>query len=376
MIGTLEPTNPLVQIDAELQRQLETKRDLVADTAALSLAEEDGKLYMNADVTRTENGQATTEVERFGVNRWAHVQIASHLGIPWKLYDRLAWGAKTERKEKPAQPDLLAHLANGLLVREPSKRMLRTIDGNVRAFLSNGYRRRDNFDLLGDGVLPVLKRFPGRVDFKACSLTETRMYVKIVLPDMEKPVTPKVGDVIRGGAIIQNSEVGAGQLGVWPYTDRLSCTNGAVHTEYGQGQRHVGRRIEMEDGEAWDLYSDATLKLDDEAFFAKVRDTLTGVLNEQVFDRIVADMQELAGIEVRNAPQAVEILSERHGFSDGEQKSLLDNLMIEGDRTAWGLVNAVTRTARDHENADRQVELEKLGGQLVAERKWALELAA
>ena len=45
------------------------------------------------------------------------------------------------------QPELLAENVNSWFQREPTQRMVRTLDGTVRAFLSNRYRRIDNLDI-------------------------------------------------------------------------------------------------------------------------------------------------------------------------------------------------------------------------------------
>jgi hypothetical protein len=358
-LDTITPSSPIRGLADELQRQLTSKRDVMADTTRVSLDVDDETRRLDLLVDMPDGAEA------FQVTRHAHGQIAEHLGLPRKVYDRLL----------TKHPDLLAGLGNGLLTREPSKRMLRTLDGSLRAFLSDRYRPRDNWDLLNQVVMPELATYNGTVEFKSCSLTETRMYVKIVLPEIERPVTPRVGDVLRGGVIIQNSEVGNGSLGIFPYTDRLYCTNGMVHTEFGQREVHVGKRIES-DAEAWDLYSDETLALDDAAFFAKCKDTLRAVLTETVFDRIVSQARDLAGIELPNPVGTVEILTDRHRFTEGESESMLSIIARGGDLSAWGYVNAITQTARDLEDVDRQTELESLAGKLTSERGWATSLAA
>lgn len=363
--------SPIRGLAAELQRQLASKRDLIADTRRVSFTQENPEWLRGESDTREADGSALTLLvdgadggnpAAFGVTRHAHTQIADRLGVPWKFYERI----------QTKHPSLLVGLANGLLSREPEKRMLRTMDGKVRAFLSDRYRPRDNWDLLDKAILPELNQYRGTVEFKQATLTETRLYVKVVFPDIERPVTPKVGDVIRGGLIFQNSEVGDGSLGIYPYSDRLICLNGMVHTDFGKRSVHVGGRIQSSE-EVWDLYSDATLQKDDDAFFAKCRDTVKAVLDASVFEAIVAQMQDLAGLRLSAPPdEVIEVFARRHSLTDGESGSMLSALIDEADRSAWGYLNALTRTARDTEDVDRQTELETLAGRLCGDpQSWA-----
>lgn len=361
-MSTITDATALTDLAVELRRQNETKRDLLVDSRRFTFTDDQGVLDPSSKlVASIDNPEG---VEDFGVTRHAHQQIGEFINVPWKLYERLLG----------THPDLLAGLANGLLSREPKRRMVRTLDGNVRAFLSDRYRPRDNWDLLEQAILPELQAYLGTVHFKECSLSDTRMYVKVIFPDIEIPVTPKVGDVIRCGLIFQNSEVGNGSLGIFPYTDRLICTNGMVHTDFGQRQVHVGGKIAEE---SWDLYSDSTLRLDDEAFFAKCRDTVKAVLNEAVFEQITQQMRDLSEIRLGGDPVAhVEDITKRHNMTEAEGGSLLNALIEGGDTSAWGYVNAITQTARDLDDADRRVELETLAGKLTADPAWAVAAAA
>jgi hypothetical protein len=359
MMTDYTDTTPLRDLAVELKRQMETKRDVLVDSRRVSLGEDpnvDGPLAAVLD--------EPTGAQEYGVTRLAHQQIGEFTNVPWKLYDRLLGN----------HPDLLAGLVNGLLVREPKRRLIRMLDGQVRAFLSDRYRPRDNWDLLNQAILPELEQYPGRKWFKECTLTDTKMYVKVVFPDIETPITRKVGDVIRGGLIFQNSEVGSGSLGIYPYSDKLLCLNGMVHTEFGQRTVHVGGRIAEE---SWDLYSESTLRLDDEAFFAKCRDTVKAVLNETVFEQITAQMRDLAAMRIAGDPVAqVQDITKKYDLTEEEGGSMLNALIEGADLSAWGYVNAITQTARDHDDADRRTELEVLAGKLTSDQAWAEALVA
>jgi hypothetical protein len=123
----------LSELAAELERQTSTRKDYIAPQ---------GKL---------EAVPAGNDIEIHGINGgltvtpYAHGQLSSHLAIPKKYYDRMAI----------EQPGLLASNINTWLHADAdNKRMIRALDGKVRAVLSPKYRPLDNFDL-ASAVLPT-----------------------------------------------------------------------------------------------------------------------------------------------------------------------------------------------------------------------------
>ena len=107
---------------------------------------------------------------RYGVTPLARRQLADKLKIPYAYFERM----------RSEQPVLLDRNVNTWLQSDDDRRMIRTLDGNVRAVLSERYRRLDNFDL-AESVLPILQQLP-EVRFESVELTETRMYLKCVTP--------------------------------------------------------------------------------------------------------------------------------------------------------------------------------------------------
>lgn len=331
----------------ELERQKEARADYVADTRKMTM--------LGGDEVHLDG------LGEFGVNDHAHGQIASHTGVPKRFYDRL--------REQHA--DLLDHNVNALWRREPSKRLVRTLDGQARAYLSDRYRRRDNFEL-AEHILPVLSEIPD-VQFASTALTDTRMYLKAVAPKTEAAVA--VGDLVQAGVEITNSEVGAGALTVRPLIYRLICTNGMVVPDRTVRHFHLGSRLDGS-GDTYEVFRDETIMADDEAFFMKVADLVRAAVSEATFLAVVEQMRKAMdpATEIKgDVPEAIVRLGERHKLTDDERSSVLTHLIKGGDITKYGVLNAVTRASQGLVDYDRCSELERMGGTILGTppREWA-----
>lgn len=337
----------LNQIAAELTRQAEQKRDYVASTAA-----------MRVDFTSSESktiGIGGNVGEEFEVTEHAQRQLASRLSIPWKFYDRML----------EDHPDLLERDINELFRREPENRMVRTLDGQARAFLSSRYRRLDNFDLV-EHVLPVLGEQRIDADRSSFAITDTRLYMKVVFPRIEGEV--RKGDVVQSGVLISNSEIGAGVLRITPLVFRLVCLNGMVAPEsIEQFKRtHLGKQLEV-DGLAGQLYRTATLEAADKAVWMEVEDLTRATADPEVFGGLVERMRNAADATIDGNPvDAVEVLANRFNLTEDERGGILGHLVRGGDMSQWGLLNAVTRHAQDDGlSYERSTELEEIGGKVL-----------
>ncbi len=335
----------LQELAAEIERQSAGKRDFLADTRELTmLTTSDG-----SEVHIAGSGE-------FGLRPLAHEQIADYLDIPRKFYGRLRDG----------HPALLDHNVNALLRHEPKRRMVRTLDGQVRAFLSDRYRRLDN-DELAEAILPVLGEIPD-VQFPSSEITDTRLYIKAVAPRVMGEV--RKGDFVQAGVVISNSEVGTGALLVQPLVYRLVCTNGMIAGTAAR-RYHVGRQVDST--EALEVYRDETLRADDQAFWLKVRDVVRAVVEETRFRAIVERLRLSAETPPMADPShGIEELGRRFHLGEQEQVSVLRHLTLGGDLTQYGALNAVTRASQDVAHYDRATELEAIGGAILAMdgREW------
>lgn len=329
----------LSDLAAKIEGNRALKQDYIADTS---------KTTMQVQSDKTLVLELPDSAGSFPLLPLAHDQIGARTGIPSKYYDRM----------KAEAPDLLATNVNAWFRKNPEKRMVRTLGGDARAFLSNRYNRIENEEI-AEVVLPILAEIPD-VKIVSSEITERRMYIQALSPRVEGKV--KLNDVVQAGVVISNSETGQGAVSISPLVYRLRCLNGMIANDGRLRANHVGGRIE----ETEQLYADDTRKADDRAILLKVRDHVRHAVDAVAFARRVEAMSELTTARVTGDPERViEVLAKKVGASDGERGGILRSLIEGGDLSAWGLLNAVTAQAHDAKSYDRSVEFERMGGALL-----------
>jgi hypothetical protein len=355
---TMKTGKTLPQLAAEIARQQAAKRDFVvsANRLAVDVVETfEPTNPQHTPVRRArllidgaDNGRA---VEAFPINDYAHGQLATKLDIPAKFYDRI----------QAELPDLWQTNVNRLISHKGGTHLVRTLDNNARAVLSNKYRRLDNVDLI-QAVLPTLNSLGGGLRIESAEITDRRLYIKAVYPKMEMEV--KKGDPVQAGIVISNSEIGAGRLMVQPLIYRLVCTNGMISEDGAVQKYHIGRGIESEMQE---LLSSQALNADDRAYWLKARDVVKAVLTDaKAFGAIVDRMSKTTRQLIESTPtQVVELTAKTYNMTESESAKVLEHLLTGGDTSRYGLLNAVTRTAQDVADYDRATELESIGGDIL-----------
>ncbi len=160
----------------ELERQRAARKDLIADTRSITVNSVNGLSMLTVATDSDKLSYRISEI--------AHRQIADRLGIPYKYYERM-------RQENPA---LLDSNINSWLNTTPEKRMLRTLDGKLRAFLSDRYRRLDNLELV-DHVLPVIAAMKG-CEIASISTPETLTLIGTFIPGLISAYSSSIGVVM------------------------------------------------------------------------------------------------------------------------------------------------------------------------------------
>jgi len=341
----------LQELAIEIDRQNKVKKDFIADTGSMQMVidhNEDKKiphLMLNG-------------LEPFRVNEIAHSQIGEKLGIPAKYYDKMM----------VEQPELLATNVNTWFKEKPMKRMVRTLDGTARAFLSNSYRRIDNYEI-AQAIFPMISEMQGAT-VASCEITERRMYLKVVNERIQAEVVK--GDVVQSGLLISNSETGLGSVSVMPLVFRLVCANGMIREDAGQKKYHSGRMNEADMN--YQIYRNETIQADDKAFIMRLQDIVKATADQVQFERIVTAMRTGTTAKITgDIPGVVELVSKSYGIQEKESQGILDHLIRGGNLSMYGLANAVTRQAQDVANYDRSTELEMTGWQILSmpRKEWA-----
>lgn len=343
----LKAGKTLVELAQELQRIQAEKKDFIVPTGRMEMTEDAEIAFKNG------------EVHSFNMSSHSDGQLADYTKIPKAYYDRL----KSEDKSLLAQN---VNLWMGKKSKENQKeaRLVRTLDGRVRGFLSSRYRILDGHDLL-ECTLPSL--LDNQFEVISCEVTEKRLYLKTATPKIETEIAK--GDVVRYGVMISTSDVGAGSLRVEPFITRLVCMNGMVSDSKFR-KAHLGQNNYQ--GEVQELLTDSTKQLNDKAFFATVRDYLNATMRPEMFEREVNKMREAANMEIKNfdLDKVVELSMDAVGVRGEHNKKSILGWLARGNEgaglTKWGLVNSFTRAAQQEDlDYDQATELERAGGAIL-----------
>lgn len=357
----------LIDFAKEVQTRDAAKEDYLAPVKLLDV-QTNGHTSL---VLREVENSAGDELAPMPINGIAHGQLANYLGVPKAFYDHVQRNTGTIRDPNDPSVALYDTMINGLLRSCPPEdtRLVRTLFGQARGFLSDRYRQMDNLEIL-TRLLPVIQGLPA-VDWNQSSLqvTDQKMYLQLV--DTAKPKILKAGthfktdDVLQRGVVITNSEVGLGSFSVQPLVFRQVCSNGLVITEYAQRKFHVGGK---NSGDAGIVWQSDTQKARNETTILEMRDLMMTAMSDEFLDKIASRIEEAAGVKIKGTQvePVIKNVTERFRLSQDEGSAMQGHFIEGGDLNLWGLVNSITRAAQDVESYDRSVELQAIGGNILA----------
>jgi hypothetical protein len=326
--------------------------------------------------------------------------MSAKLAIPRQYLGRL----RSER------PDILDSTVNGLL----HGRTRREADGTVqnlypaddrafllrlfrgdegagvaRAMLSDRYALSyDHLDLL-TAVMKGISDAGINVISRVSDLSERRMRVRFEAPDVHAEAPGLLtgyrspfdgGTVRRAGSFdelrqqygahhifsekeapvafmgfdFSNSETGGGAYTLTPVIEMVKCTNGWVMRKEGLRRVHLGARLEIGQVKP----SMDTMRKAGELVAAETRDAVKQWLDKDYLLSLIAGLESTAGTPVASATTTVPAVCAGLGFTETEQKGILDMFIAGGQMTAGGIAQAVSAYAQTVEDADRAYEVE------------------
>jgi len=173
-----------------------------------------------------------------------------------------------------------------------------------------------------------------------------RLFVRSILPQVREV---RAADQLQGGVALRACE---GEVWVHPYVFRLVCRNGAIMAHAIQ-TRHI----------------EASEYATPEATATDVRAAIQACSAEEAFTTAAEQMRSALEAEVDIALNLLPTLSRMPSHVAAQLvPQIVQRFFGEGDRSRFGLMNAVTSLARDTRDPELRWRLEELGGAVPVER--------
>jgi hypothetical protein len=364
----------------ELKRQKESRVDFVADLSDLGLTRINDKFPFGlyGRTARVREWLVEDSLD-FTAGAFSQLLEKASPSVPKKFGEALL----------KSNPTRLVDLLNGLHADAGHEaRLVRCLDGKVRAWLSDHYRMLDNYDIAFT-ALDVANRNKGQVI--EASLSDTNMRLKFTSQaiwdrlDVAQNTPaggyghlgnhqfigssanngPSLGEDLPGGpgtvhplVTISNSETGHGG-----YRVRIGllfgiCMN-LVAIDEVICQIHLGGQLDA------GIFSQDTIRADSEVIMKKAADAVRTAFDQDKFKKLVARARQAQTVQITQPTAAVNHLIESQNINAEHQEALLESFLKDYSQTAFGLAQAVSRRAQDLDDGDAAYELEAIAGKII-----------
>jgi len=317
--------------------------------------------------------------------------IPAEVGDEWVLNTGRGMVTKLSREAYPRATPLLAAMVNHALSHgdQNGYRMLRGLlpeksadnynaatgsrTQQWRAILSNQYLPIPSVSVLDQAMMhcnKVREATGNEAVLKSADVSEDRLYAKFVFPGMvsRKLKTRRVGELVRIGFVLFNNEVGAGRYGVRAFAEFLTCTNGMVLPEWGQGISRVHRtgRIEL-DGDI--VVSSATRRAQIAAALSELGDaidTVTAPERLEFLSRAIEHAADAPEVKTERAENAVRRIAKNELLTEAESKAVYAAFMRGNDFGQFGMSQAIcSHDVAQVLSFDRATHLETVAGKVL-----------
>lgn len=356
------------ELVTRLQEDKAAQRDFVVSGSAIKML--DGDMVLSKIPGGIDDILESTGIQSDGTpfmsTETLHNQVGEKLTIPKRYYDKML---------REATGLLDTNVNHWLRDRGNDKFLLRTFmydDGrNIgRAFLSDSFKIMDNIDVLAAAIESIKSsEFASKIKIDSCSITEKKMYVRFVAPEiellapelLEKYRVPGQGNNgktgIATGFILTNSETGHGRFSISPRAVIAACKNGMIFKDDAFNRTHLGAK--MDEGSV--KYSGETMQKNMELIVSQVRDAVNTFLSPDYLGKKVEAMRVAAGYKPQDAIVAIENTCNTFGISEEHRKNILNYFIEGGDNSVFGVSQAITFAAHKDMQAEDRQEAEYAG---------------
>lgn len=368
----------LAQLVTELERQRESRNDFVADVRHLEVAA-NGGIQISPTTAQASEWMPDGAMQ---MRKSAYHQLAERTTppMPTRFFDALM----------ETRPHRLAELVNGLHKDDPKKRLVRCLDNQVRAWLSNGYRVIDNLDVAFECLQEA--RAKNAQVFEA-DLSDKRMRIKFTTQevwdtiDIKQRTSPKgdwfagaignkelMGRTILGARIREELPGGAGTIHPVVTVLNSETGHGGFHVRIGilmgicynvatletvVSRIHIGDRLEE------GIFAQETISAESKAIMLKARDAVRAAFDPDKFRALVAKAKSSQAHTMDSPSAAIDNVIETGLVNDEQRDALMTYFLRDYDQTRFGFAQAVSRLSQDSDDPDYAGDLEVLAGKII-----------
>lgn len=324
-----------------IEREIPT--DVIVPAPAMLFDEQGGRIGYHV------NGQTIEGL----IHPWALGQIAETVAMPKTFINALMalregddpWGAK-----------LAARNLTELMGHRKEKHLVRTVDGNLRGFLSPRYQRRHPGVLL-DTFLAACKEY-NLVPSRAFA-SDTKHGVHAVLDAILEPVP---NEFIGIGVFYGESPFGNGATELSASMKRMWCSNLAVN-ETSLRAVHSGGTLS--DDIVW---SEETYRKDTQLAASKMRDMLRACVGPEFIVKTLDSIREANDKKLTGGAFETflkKALSKEDGKAVLETFNSADVELLPPGNTVWRASNAISAFANKVDDEEKKLDLQKLAGKIL-----------
>lgn len=291
----------------------------------------------------------------YDIHDHALYQIAERYNIPIR-YVKFLYSSEPWKKQ------LLETVLNEHTNNINARYLVRTVEDQVRGFLSSQYKRLNSVQIYSTFV-----KAGANIGAKVINAytSDTRGYVEMVMPQAITITTPNNGTHdIAFGARLRNSDFGDGALQMSLFTIRIICSNGMVGRNIFR-EVHKGGILDKDE-----ILSERTYKLDTARTVSLVDDYSRWLFSEELKDFEINKIINSSKNEI-NIKKEIEHLP-KIGMMKSEIESVEQILMgdnehsgTQGKPTSFKLANAISNVAELMEDR-RQRDLQEIAGKMLA----------